>query len=195
LESAEDTRTRIIEAALVQVSLGGLNGLSLSGLAEAAGMSKSGLYAHFGSREGLELALVQAIVDRFRRDVWAAHEDEEPGEERLRGIVADWMKWVGGSALPGGCPITPVAAELDDSPGPARDLLVVAEKRWVKQIAREFAALRGSVRIAAADEQAAFELHNAIVGYGYFARFLGDADAAARFEVVFERLVAGAVGP
>lgn len=183
------TREKIINAALSRVSLDGLSNLSLSALADAVGMSKSGVYAHFGSKSGLELTVVEAIVQRFTATVWKPHEDKEPGLQRLRAIVGDWLRWVEGSVLPGGCPITTVAAELDDRPGQARDALATAEQRWVRVLAREFAALRGSVRITASDEQAAFELHNQVVGYGFFARFLRDEAAKVRFESAFDRLI------
>ena len=192
----DSTRERILDAAVQQASLYGLSALSLGDLARAAGMSKSGFYAHFGSREVLESAVVDAIVHEFRTRVWAPHEASDPGAQRLRTIVADWKRWVDGSTFAGGCPIVAVAVDLDDRPGEARERLAHAERGWLRTLAREFAAIRDSVRIVSLDERRATELRNNVAGYGYMARFLEVPSASDTLDDIVDRLIdeAGAVG-
>ena len=185
----DSTRQRILDAAVRQASLYGLSALSLGDLARAAGMSKSGLYAHFGSREAVESAVVDAIIQEFRTRVWAPHEASDPGSQRLRSIVADWKRWVDGSTFAGGCPIVAVAADLGDRPGEARERLAHAERGWLRTLAREFAAVRDSVRIVSLDERLAMELHNNVTGYGYMARFLDVPKASATLDGIVDRLI------
>jgi AcrR family transcriptional regulator len=185
----DQTRARIVASALDEASRRGFDGLSLADLARAAQMSKSGLYAHFGSREALELALVKAIAERFEAVAWRPHQDTEPGAVRLRAIVADWKRWVDGSVFPGGCPIAAVSADLNDRPGPAQQALASSELSWLRTIAREFAATRDSVRVTDLDEQLATELRNNVVGYGYMLRFLQRANASRQLDATVDRLI------
>lgn len=187
--TTDETRSRIVATALDEVSLHGLTGLSIGELAAAAAMSKSGLYAHFGSKETLELAVVHAIVDRFQQVVWHPHRDAEPGADRLRAILPDWKRWVDGSVFPGGCPIVAASADLDDRPGAPREVLASAERSWLRLLAREFAAVRDRARPTALDKQAAFELRNNVVGYGYVGRFLGDPAASQQLDDAFEQIL------
>ena len=91
--------------------------------------------------------------------------------------------------LAGGCPIVAVAADLDDRPGEARERLAHAERGWLRTLAREFAAIRDSVRIVSLDERLAIELHNNVAGYGYMARFLELPSASETLDDIVDRLI------
>lgn len=183
------TRERILDAVLNQVSLRGIAGLSIADLAGAAGVSKSGFYANFGSRNGLYESVVGAIVERFVREVWSPHAEDDPGVERLLAVVARWRRWVEGDVLPGGCPISVVAAELVGEGGPASDHLKTAQRKWIRLLAREFAATGGRLNIQREDEQAAFELYGLMMGYAFQKRFLSDIEAGMKFDVALNLLL------
>lgn len=188
----DTTRERILAAALNQISVEGLAGVSIGALAQSVGLSKSGLYAHFGSRAGLHEAIVDATLARFAQHIWAPFADDEPGEKRLKSIIEKWLEWTGGEVFSGGCPITIVAAELGPADGAALEKLRLAQQRWLRQIAREFAAVGDRAAVAAKDEQAAFELYGLVMGYGFQKRVLADAASRAKFDKAVRRLISSA---
>ena len=113
----EQTRTAILDEALKVASRLGLEGLTIGGLAEATGMSKSGLFAHFGSREGLQLAVLEHAAQRFGEKVLRPALQIERGLPRLRSMFERWLEWAVATGLPGGYIMIAAAAEYDDRPG------------------------------------------------------------------------------
>jgi AcrR family transcriptional regulator len=131
------TRARIIDDAIRLASVEGLAGLTVGRLAERTGMSKSGLFAHFESRESIELAVLGEALNRFRAEVVVPALREPRGEPRIRALVERWHAWSNdAAAMPGGCMILQAAVELDDRPGPAQDLVADAMRQWSETLRR-----------------------------------------------------------
>ncbi|MEC7523749.1 MAG: TetR/AcrR family transcriptional regulator [Myxococcota bacterium] len=194
MSKGEETRAAILADALSQASVLGLDGLTIGGLATSLGMSKSGLYAHFGSKEDLQIQVLEEARARFVSEVMTPALRAPRGEPRVRAILDRWITWEKASYLPGGCPFVAAAAELDDQPGPVRDHLVSVQRDWMD-------ALRTAARIAVEEghfapeldtRQWAFELWGLALSYHWFSRLLEQDDAEARLRAGFERLVGSA---
>jgi AcrR family transcriptional regulator len=131
------TRARIVDDAIRLASVEGLSGLTIGRLAERAGMSKSGLFAHFDSREAVEVSVLEEAITRFRNEVVLPALSEPRGEPRVRALVDAWYKWGRDeAAMPGGCVLMQASVELDDRPGPARDLIADAMRQWHETLKR-----------------------------------------------------------
>ncbi|HJO88381.1 MAG: TetR/AcrR family transcriptional regulator [Alphaproteobacteria bacterium] len=115
------TRQALVTAASELASLEGLEGLSLSRLAQHAGMSKSGLYAHFGSKEALQLAAIEGAHDTIKRELTGPVRQAPPGFRRLWAFIEGYISYIERKVFPGGCFFKDVAAEFDSRPGPVRD--------------------------------------------------------------------------
>ena len=191
MRKGEATRERILESALELASTEGLAGLSIGRLAERNGMSKSGLFAHFGSKEGLQLDVLELATAKFRASVFTPALRADRGEPRIRALFTHWLAWADDQSLPGGCLLTAAAAELDDQPGPARDALVEVHRLWADTLAR-------AVRIAIEERHFranidphlfAFQLHGIVLGYHNARRLLRDPHAGRRARAAFEALI------
>src|SRR6266540_3709004 len=127
MSKGDETRRSILDQALRLASTQGLGQVTIGLLADAAGLSKSGLFAHFKSKEQLQLAVLREASDRFVGAVIAPALREPRGEPRLRALFENWLRWET-KAFPGGCPFQAAADELDDQPGPVRDYLVETQR-------------------------------------------------------------------
>src|SRR5512140_581658 len=130
------TREAILDHGLRLASELGLEGLTIGRLAEALELSKSGLFAHFGSKEALQVAVLDRAGERFAEVVVRPALAAPRGEARLRALFERWLAWPREVALPGGCIFVQAASELDDRPGAARDRLAALEREWLETIAR-----------------------------------------------------------
>lgn len=128
------TREAIIDRAYETARFTGIEGLSLGPLAQAVGMSKSGVFAHFGSREELQLAVLESAAMRFGEYVLIPALSQPRGLPRLRAIMRNWMDW--GRIEEGGCVLVGSVSEYDDRPGPLRDLVLGNETRWRSELQR-----------------------------------------------------------
>ena len=192
MSKGEDTRKAILRDALAEVSLRGMDGLTIGNLAKKTGLSKSGLYAHFESKEALQIRVLEEAREGFIRAIVTPGLKAPRGEPRIRAFFERWIDWESSDALPGGCPFIAAAAELDDQPGPVRDYLVQTQRDWVE-------TLRGAARIAV-DEghfradldvaQWAYELWGLVLSYHWYARLLEAEDARARLDAAFDALIA-----
>src|SRR6267142_507758 len=126
LTKGEQTKAAILDEALQISSRLGLEGLTIGSLAEATGMSKSGLFAHFGSREDLQLAVLEHAAQRYGELVFVPVLKIERGLPRLRALFERWLDWTLASGLPGGCIMISAANEYDDRPGPIRDAVIAS---------------------------------------------------------------------
>jgi AcrR family transcriptional regulator len=191
VSKGDETRQAILAKAFELATVVGVSGLTIGRLAEATGLSKSGLFAHFGSKEALEVAVVEEGSRQFITEVMVPALRSARGEPRLRALYANWLRW---GDRPGGCFFVGVSAELDDRPGPARDALVRAQKDWVDDIgkAARIAISEGHFRKDLDADQFAFELYSIMLGAHLFKRFLHDPRAATQTDHAFERLVASA---
>ncbi|MGQ0714020.1 MAG: TetR/AcrR family transcriptional regulator [Gemmatimonadaceae bacterium] len=194
MRKGEATRERILDSALELASTEGLTGLSIGRLAERSGMSKSGLFAHFGSKEGLQLDVLGRATTRFRDAVMTPAFREPRGEPRLRALFDRWLEWVDHQSFTGGCLLTAAAIELDDQPGAARDALVEAQQQWAQALARavRIAIEERHFRSTVDPELFAFQMHSIVLGYHYARRLLHDPGAGRRAREAFEALVLSA---
>lgn len=187
----EKTRATILEMALADASERGLEGLSIGGLAERAHMSKSGLFAHFGSKDELQLAVLAEAVDRFVELVIAPALKEPRGEPRVRALFNRWLKWPTLDFQPGGCVFMVAGVELDDRPGPARDVLVAAQRDWIETLAQaaRIAKEEKHFRADLDEVQFAYELFSIVIGSYYVHRLGLDPRSPKRIRAAFERLL------
>lgn len=194
-ERSESTHRRILESGLEIVSKRGLAGVSLGGLAERAELSKSGLFAHFRSKEELQVELLRAAEEALRREAVAPAMEAPEGLPRLRALVSRWLGWASRSGLPGGCPLYGAAFELDDAEGPVRDYLTESKREWsgmLEGLAREAMAL-GHLREDLDVEQFVWDLDGIYLAHHVSQRLMRDPDADARALAAFETLVASSL--
>ena len=171
----ERTRAAILDEALRLVSNAGLDGLTIGTLADATGMSKSGLFAHFGSREELLLAVLAHGQARFGEVVFQPAMARPRGLPRLRAMFVNWLDWTESAELPGGCPMIGGAAEFDDKPGPVRDLLAGGQRSWIETLKRAVrqAIDEGQLAPGTDPEQIAFEMFGIALVVHHHRRLLG----------------------
>ncbi len=190
----EATHAAILARAVDLASVAGLGGVSIGALARETGLSKSGLFAHFGSKEQLQIEILEATAEHFLDAVLRPARRQPAGEKRLRRIMENWLNWDGAGGFRGGCVFIAAAVELDDQPGPVRDHLVWQQREWMAVLTR--AASRavevGDFRPDVDPGQFAHELYSIALGYHYAARLLHDPEAEARARTAFETLIANA---
>jgi AcrR family transcriptional regulator len=185
----EGTRQLILDRALEMASIGGFERLTIGLLADRLGMSKSGIFAHFGAKTELQLAVLRHAVDRFVTVVVAPALKRPRGESRVRALFDGWIAWDQG--LPGGCPLTAAAAEFDDVEGPVRDYVVESERDWfdtLTQVAQAGIASK-AFRADLEPRAFAFDLGNILSGYRRHARLFREPDAEALARAAFEALL------
>ena len=189
------TRATILDAALALASHMGLEGLSIGALAEVAQMSKSGVFAHFGSREELQISVVREYHAKFAGEVFEPAMKAPRGLPRLRALLDHWFKRVS-IEIDAGCIYISGAVEFDDRPGPVRDALLSMVQTWHNALERaiRIAIEEGHLRADTDPQQLLFEVHGLILALHHDARFLrrpgADARARAGFENVLSRCVA-----
>ncbi|MFA6312602.1 MAG: TetR/AcrR family transcriptional regulator [Sterolibacterium sp.] len=187
----EQTRQAILGQALALASESGLSGLSIGLLAERSGLSKSGLFAHFGSKEELQLAVIREAQERFAEVVVRPALKERRGLARLRAMLRNGIGWTQKAGLPGGCPLMSAALEFDDQPGVVRDAVELSQREWRRTLAQaiRIAMDVGELGTDTDPEQLAFE----IVGIDLVAltwqRLFRDVDTEQRAMRAFDRLV------
>lgn len=194
-KKTESTHRRILGRGLEIVSERGLAGVSLGGLAERAEMSKSGLFAHFRSKEELQIELLRAAEGAIRREVVTPAMEAPEGLPRLRALVGRWLGWAARSGLPGGCPLYGAAFELDDAEGPVRDYLTESQKVWTGVLAElvEEAVGLGHLREDTDSSQFVWQLAGIYLSHHLSQRLMRDLDADARAHAAFEALVASSL--
>ena len=159
------TRAAILDQAARLATLEGLEGLSIGGLAKATGMSKSGLYAHFGSKRELQLATINAARETFIGEVLRPALAARPGVERLLAACDAFLSHVERRVFPGGCFFAAAAAEVGTRPGPVRDLIAAQQRDWLALLERlaDEAQHRGQLSSDNDPGQLAFELNALLV--------------------------------
>ena len=190
LQKGQQTRAAILDAALGLASHMGLEGLSIGALAEVTQMSKSGVFAHFGSREELQISVIREYHARFEEEVFFPSIRETRGLPRLNALFERWIRRVS-VELDSGCIYISGAVEFDDRPGPVRDALVSMVRAWHAALER---AIRGAVdeghlRPDTDAGQMLFEVHGLILALHHDARFLRNAGVLERARVGFSRIV------
>ncbi len=162
----ERSRRTILDAAARLATVEGIEGLSIGGLAKAIGMSKSGLYAHFGSKEELQLATINAAQDVFDADVIEPAVQADAGLARVEALCERFLSHLERGVFPGGCFFASVGAELDTRPGPARDRIAAVQSSWADLIASGLREAQDQRELDphASIEQLTFEL-NALLAH------------------------------
>ncbi len=175
----------------------GLGGLTIGGLAQELELSKSGLFAHFQSKEALIVQMLERTAERFRQFAILPALAAPRGEPRVRKLFELFLRWPALESQPGGCIFVAASTELDDQPGPARDLLA---RFWKEKL--EFVA--GAVRRAqdaghfherVDPEQFAFEMEGIVLMWHHASRLMQDPRADERAQRAFEALLAAARKP
>lgn len=161
VEGAENSRQRILDAAVCLAARVGLDALTISLLADEVGMSKAGLFAHFGSKEELQLAAIDTARQCFLRDVLAPVQHVERGVPRLYQTMMAWIRSLESHKDRGGCFFYAANAEFDGRPGAVRDTLTEVSRQWLDWLTRQaaLAVERGHLTPDTDPEQLAFELH------------------------------------
>jgi AcrR family transcriptional regulator len=190
MRKGEQTRTLILNEAVALASQVGLEGLSIGSLAGRLDMSKSGLFAHFGSKEDLQLLTLKQAQALFVEEVFSPALKQARGLPRLRALFSNWLAWVKRD-LPGGCLMLAASAEYDDRPGAVRDLLVAGQRELRGAIAKavRIAIDEGHLEPHTDPWQLTFELFGIVLATHHDLRLLGDARALERAADALERLL------
>jgi AcrR family transcriptional regulator len=189
LTKGELTRQAILDHAVGLASQIGLEGLSIGRLAEDLGLSKSGLFAHFKSKEALQIQVLETAKQQFVDRVVKPGLTAPRGEPRLRALCERWLAW--GRENPGGCLFVNASVEFDDRPGPVRDYMVQNQRDWLDLLAH---TARTGVQEGHFDpnldpEQLAYELYGIMLGWNHAERLLRDPKVGERTRTAFESLL------
>ncbi len=192
----QQTKAAILDAALGLASHMGLEGLSIGALAEVTQMSKSGVFAHFGSREELQIAVIRQYHARFEEEVFFPAMQEARGLPRLQALFERWVRRVS-VELDSGCIYISGAVEFDDRPGPVRDALAEMVRAWHAALARaiRLAMDQGQLRPDTDPEQMLFEIHGLILALHHDARFLRNPGVLDRARTGFGRVLTHYLAP
>jgi AcrR family transcriptional regulator len=191
------TRERILHTGLALMSQSGLNSVTLGALAEQVGMSKSGLFAHFRSKETVQIELLNHMKEFAAEHVLRPSLATDEGLPRLRALVGNWFGWAQRAGLPGGCPVAAGLFEFDDIEGAVRSKILEMESSFrailtgLVQRAVELGHLRRNLDV----EQFVWELCGIYLAHHAAHRFLRSADADLRAQTAFEALLARALAP
>jgi len=191
VRKGEQTREAILVHALRLATKVGFEGLTIGRLADELKLSKSGLFAHFKSKENLQIQVLEMASRRFVDEVVRPAMTAPRGERRVRALLDRWLQWEASPSLPGGCPFVAAATELDDRPGPVRDFLVRSQRDWMETLANtaRTAVQEGDFAPDLDCEQLAHDLNGVALAYGHASRLLKDPKARARADAAFEALV------
>lgn len=189
MTKGENTKTTILETGLELSSRLGLQGVTIGTLAKAANMSKSGLFAHFQSKENLQIEILKFAGQLFSETVIIPALKAKAGITRIRTLVERWGQWE--STLTGGCIFVAASTDFKDRPGKVRDYLVNQQIEWVSTLRRlaESAVQVGDFRKDADCEQFSFELNSLLLGFHLYDTLLNYTDVRARQQTALERLL------
>jgi len=193
LPKGQQTKAAIVDAALRMAAQVGLEGLSIGSLAETMGMSKSGVFAHFGSRDELQISVIREYYARFEAQVFQPAMAQPRGLPRVRALFENWMRFTS-AELDSGCIFISGAVEFDDRPGPVRDALAEAVDAWIEAMTRAVAQAceQGHLAADADPRQISFEIHALILALHYEARFMRRPGSMERAEQGFRNILARA---
>jgi AcrR family transcriptional regulator len=191
MQKGQQTKQAIVDAALGLSTQIGLEGLSIGVLAEVTQMSKSGVFAHFGSREELQISVIREYFDRFEQEVFYPALQEKAGLPRVQALFANWMKRVA-VELQSGCIFISGAVEFDDREGPVRDALAQSVQTWLRALNRAVLQAKdcGHLNADTDEQQMAFEIHGLILALHYEARFLKNPGSIERANQGFANILA-----
>jgi AcrR family transcriptional regulator len=189
VRKGDATRARIVAEAARQAAQRGLADVSLADIADAVGISKSGLFKHFDSKEAMQLAVIAQVMDRYLGFVWGAAEGRPPGRARLEAVFERWLDWAESEWPLSGCPVIAMTVELDDRPGPLRDFFHARLQDWRSRLTDEFRALRTPPLSAAEAQAAYFQMRSFVLGHSEARRMMGDLNARRSAFAAFHSLL------
>ncbi|HEX3071171.1 MAG TPA: TetR/AcrR family transcriptional regulator [Thermoanaerobaculia bacterium] len=194
MSKGRQTREAVLDAAVAAASTSGLAAVSIGELARKVGMSKSGVFAHFESKENLQIEVLRSAVSHFIAEVVGPALKKPRGEARVRALFENWFDWSGNASLPGGCIFIAAASELDDKPGPVRDYLVSTQKEWLATLSQavRIAVDEGQFRSDVDAQQLAHDFYSILLAYHHFSRLLQMPAARVRAFRSFEQLIESA---
>ncbi len=190
MHKGQQTKAAIVDAALGLATQIGLEGLSIGALAEVTQMSKSGVFAHFGSREELQISVIREYHARFEEEVFFPALQAPRGLPRLRAMFANWMQRTS-VELDSGCIYISGAVEFDDRAGPVRDALASSVMTWHAAMRRAITSAKeeGHLRGDVDEDQMLFEVHGLILALHYEARFLKTPGSIVRANAGFDSIL------
>jgi len=193
----EQTREAILTHALGLATRIGFEGLTIGRLAEDLRMSKSGLFAHFRSKEALQLEILRMAGARMIDTVVKPALAAPRGEPRVRALFERWLAWEQSPSLPGGCPFMAASFELDDRPGPVRDFVVQNLRDWMDTLAgaARIAVNEGHFRADLDCEQFAHDCQGIGLAFVHASRLMRDPKAHVRAASAFENLLQSSRAP
>lgn len=191
MNKGERTRSTILDHATGLASQVGLTGLTIGVLADDLKLSKSGLFAHFQSKETLQIDVLNHAAQRFTETVVRPALQAPRGAPRMRALFEHWIKWEQDVALPGGCIFVAATAELDDRPGPVRDRLVELQRDWIQVLATSVRkGIEAGEFLANSDpDQFAQDMYGVMLALHFHRRLMRDAGAEARARRAFDTLL------
>jgi AcrR family transcriptional regulator len=190
MSKGQETRERIIDRAYLLAGRLGVEGLTIGSLADELKLSKSGLFAHFGSKEDLQLAVLQEGERRFQDLVIKPALKAPRGLPRFKKLFELWLDWGTNPANPGGCVFIAASAELDDKEGRVRDYLVATQKSLISFMAQAARLCIEQGHFNDVDcDQLAHEAYGIVLSYNHFKRLLRDPNAEKHAKQAFERLI------
>jgi AcrR family transcriptional regulator len=190
MTKGKETKMVILEAGLDMASQLGLEGVSIGALARETDMSKSGLFAHFQSKENLQIEILDYAARVFSEDVIIPALATEGGIPRIKALIKNWIKW--GDNLTGGCVFVTASTDYSDRPGKVRECLIKQQEDWIDCLRRiaESAIKVGDFREGIDCEQFAFDLYSLLLGFHLYDKLLDDTETRKRQEIALERLLA-----
>jgi AcrR family transcriptional regulator len=189
MKKGEDTKQTILEYGLQMASQVGLEAVTIGALAKETGMSKSGLFAHFQSKENLQIKILEFAAREFAGNVIVPALKIPAGIPRIKALVENWIAW--GANMQGGCIFVSASTEFSDRPGRVRDVLLRQQEEWVEALRRiaRSAIQAGDFNKGIDCEQFAFELYSLLLGFHYYHKLLQDVATKKRQETALEQLL------
>ena len=189
MTKGEDTKTAILTTGLDLASRLGLEAVTIGALAKATGMSKSGLFAHFQSKENFQIELLKHAGEIFAKDVVVPSLRVASGEKRVRALVANWITYA--RSLAGGCIFVTASTDFKDRPGKVREFLLSQQESWIeclRRVARS-AVEAGDFRRDVDCDQFAFELYSLLLGFHLYDTLLDSTETEKRQQAALDRLL------
>lgn len=190
MKGSSEVHENILDQGLELASVVGFGGLTIGRLAKEVGMSKSGLYAHFSSKEALQLQLLEHAADHLQLLVIAPAFAKPRGEARIEALVEGWLEWASGSVFRGGCVLLAASIEFDDQPGPQRERTLAIQRDWLDSLAHAAhgAVQDGTYRGDLDCDRFAYEVYGLLLSHHLYLRLLDDQRAEIWVQEAFEAL-------
>ncbi|MBM9548320.1 TetR/AcrR family transcriptional regulator [Leptospira sp. 201903074] len=191
MSKGEDTKSMILEKAVQVASVHGLQGLTIGALADELGMSKSGLFAKFASKENLQIEVLRVGSELFRRNVVYPSLKTKPGLQRLKTAFHMWLSWADTDSLPGGCLFLSSSSEFDDRPGVVRDHLKKTQLSWQKTLKQFVQDAKDTLELDANTnvDKMVQEIWGLILSFHFYNRLLEDKNCEKRTKQSFNELI------